>query len=106
MVVSGASAYEPRRMFLGRRAFDDIGKLEGDPVWTFHRFGRTVTQLPCGRLVMIGGEHEDYYHPDFCIYNDVGIFTPGQGAEDGSIEILGYPRSVFPPTDFHSATFV
>jgi len=26
-------------------------------------------QLPDGRLVSVGGEHEDYYDPDFCIYN-------------------------------------
>jgi hypothetical protein len=51
--------------------------------------------------VQIGGEHEDSYDPDFCIYNDVFVHAP-----DGSIAILGYPESVFPPTDFHTATLL
>jgi hypothetical protein len=51
--------------------------------------------------VEIGGEHEDYYDPDFCIYNDVVVHN-GQGR----FRIFGYPRDVFPPTDFHSATFL
>jgi len=68
-------------------------------MWCFDRFGKSETPLPDGRVVHIGGEHEDYYDPDFFIYNDVTVFKP-----DGSIEILGYSRDVFPPTDFHSAT--
>jgi len=55
--------------------------------------------LPDGRTVCIGGEHEDYYDPDFCIYNDVVVFGP-----NGSVEIYGYPEEIFPPTDFHTAT--
>lgn len=55
--------------------------------------------MPDGRAVHIGGEHEDYYDPDFFIYNDVTVVGP-----DGSIKIRGYSRGVFPPTDFHSAT--
>ena len=39
------------------------------PVWCFTRYGATRTKLPDGRVVCIGGEHEDYYDPDFCIYN-------------------------------------
>lgn len=49
----------------------------------------------------IGGEHEDSYDPDFCIYNEVVVHD---GA--GGFTIYGYPESVFPPTDFHSATLV
>lgn len=49
----------------------------------------------------IAGEHEDWYDPDFCIYNDVIIFGP-----DDVIAIYAYPLDVFPPTDFHSATQV
>ncbi len=52
-------------------------------------------------MVLIGGEHEDSYDPDFCIYNDVFVRET-----DGSISILGYPESVFPPTDFHTATLI
>ena len=63
--------------------------------------GATRTPHPDGRVICIGGEHEDYYDPDFCIYNDVVVLDL-----DGSVEIYGYPREVFPPTDFHSSTLV
>ncbi len=62
--------------------------------------GRTITSLPDGRYVSIGGEHEDSYDQDFSIYNDVVVFNEA----DDSIDIYGYPKAVFPPTDFHSAT--
>ena len=39
------------------------------PVWSFVRWGATRTKLPDGRLICIGGAHEDYYDPDFYIYN-------------------------------------
>ncbi len=51
--------------------------------------------------MLIAGEHEDCYDPDFQIYNDVVVLHP-----DGRMDILGYPREIFPPTDFHSATLV
>jgi hypothetical protein len=35
------------------------------------RFGQSLTFLPDGRAVQIGGEHVDFYYPVFCIYNDV-----------------------------------
>ena len=69
------------------------------PTWTFQRMGATRTKLPDGRVICVGGEHEDSYDPDFYIYNDVVLIGP-----DGHIEIYGYPKEVFPPTDFHSAT--
>ncbi|WP_406701293.1 ankyrin repeat domain-containing protein [Singulisphaera sp. Ch08] len=71
-----------------------------DPAWCFKRFGQSITRLPDGRYVEIAGEHEDFYDPDFCIYNDVVIHHG-----DGTFDILGYPEHVFPPTDFHSATY-
>lgn len=71
------------------------------PTWCFDRFGLSLTPLPDGKYVEIGGEHEDSYDPDFCIYNDV-VVHDGTGA----FEIYGYPESVFPPTDFHSATYL
>ena len=70
-------------------------------MWSFDRFGKSETTLRDGRVVHIGGEHEDHYDPDFFIYNDVTVIDP-----DGSIAIHGYARDVFPPTDFHSATLV
>jgi hypothetical protein len=33
------------------------------------RFGQSLTLLPDCRAVQIGGEHEDWYDADFCIYN-------------------------------------
>jgi hypothetical protein len=71
------------------------------PIWTFDRMGSTRSELPDGRILCIGGEHEDYYDPDFYIYNDAIVF--GRADE---IEIYGYPPEVFPPTDFHTATLV
>lgn len=52
-------------------------------------------------MVQIGGEHEDSYDPDFCIYNDVFVHET-----DSSIHIQGFPGAVFPPTDFHTTTLV
>jgi hypothetical protein len=71
------------------------------PGWTFDRMGATQTTLDDGRIVCIGGEHEDFYDPDFCIYNDVVVLGPR-----GEVEIYGYPKEVFPPTDFHTATLL
>ncbi len=71
------------------------------PVWTFERMGASRTRLADGRVVCVGGEHEDYYDPDFYIYNDVVVLGP-----DAAVEMYGYPRDVFPPTDFHSASLV
>ncbi|WAS94572.1 hypothetical protein [Nannocystis punicea] len=83
------------------KRFDGPSALGAGPGWCFDRFGRSTTALPDGRTLLIGGEHEDYYDPDFFIYNDVVVRHP-----DGRVEIFGYPREVFPPTDFHSATLV
>ena len=94
MICDGRSAYT------GKNIFNDIENWQ-DKAWCYDRFGRTITQLPDGRIVEIAGEHEDYYDPDFCIYNDVVVY---QG--DGNFQIFGYPQDVFPPTDFHSATLV
>lgn len=71
------------------------------PVWTYQRFGMSELTLDDGRTLTIGGEHEDWYDPDFCIYNDVVVRTL-----DGTIDIYIYPMEVFPPTDFHTATRV
>lgn len=57
--------------FGARMSFDDPEDpfADGRPVWCFERYGATRTKLPDGRIVCIGGEHEDSYDPDFCIYN-------------------------------------
>jgi hypothetical protein len=71
----------------------------GAPTWCFDRFGQTTTELAGRRTIYIAGEHEDYYDPDFYIYNDVVVVSLG-----GEVAVYGYPRDVFPPTDFHTAT--
>lgn len=92
MIRAGVGAYTPWAEF--------APKCEGTtrPVWCARRFGQSLTFLPDGRAIQIGGEHEDFYDADFCIYNDVFVHEP-----DGSIAIYGYPKSVFPSTDFHTA---
>lgn len=90
------SSYGPYR---ARDLFNVPLNREDGPIWTFDRMGSTGTELPDGQVVCIGGEHEDSYDPDFCIYNDVVVFGP-----DDQIAIFGYPKEIFPPTDFHTAT--
>ena len=74
-------------------------EFPNEPRWAGCRLGRSCTKLSDGREVWIAGEHEDYYDPDFFIYNDVIIRHPGD-----RIQILGYPDTAFRPTDFHTAT--
>ena len=94
MVRLGGSAYSAREHFHDTDSLDSA-------VWCYDRFGTSLTPLEDGRFVQVGGEHEDFYDPDFCIYNDV-VIHDGQGG----FKILGYPKDVFPPTDFHTATLV
>jgi ankyrin repeat protein len=92
MVKFGASAYALRTYYQDE---DYTGA-----VWCFSRFGRSSTLLSDNRVIDIAGEHEDSYDPDFHIYNDVVVYD-GQGG----FTIYNYPRDVFQPTDFHSATY-
>ena len=95
MIRAGIGAYSAAALF------EEDLPIEDHPVWCAQRFGQSLTFLPDGRIVQIAGEHEDYYDPDFCIYNDVFVHEP-----DGRIRIYAYPESVFPPTDFHTATLL
>ncbi len=116
MVRTGINAWKARMAFEDTYLTSIASTIEGDdaetfsqyinvqqidPVWTFQRFGKSITPLPDGRYVEIGGEYEDSYDADFCIYNDVVVFD---GA--GGFIIYCYPPDIFPPTDFHSATLV
>lgn len=94
MVRTGGNAYSARTKFEDNEPFTNPGV-----VWCFDRFGSSLTEIADGRFVQIGGEHEDFYDPDFFIYNDV-VVHDGRG----NCEIYGYPEDVFPPTDFHTAT--
>lgn len=71
------------------------------PIYTHDRFGATDVSLPNGDIIRIAGEHEDFYDPDFCVYNDIVKF-----GHDGEITIYGYPEEVFQPTDNHSTTYL
>lgn len=93
LVRSKLDAYLATQRLHGPSAF------EAGPGWCFDRFGQSSTDLRDGRVVLIAGEHEDYYDPDFCIYNDVVVRHP-----NGKMDIFGYERRIFPPTDFHTAT--
>jgi ankyrin repeat protein len=95
MIQAGVNAYQAAQLF------DVHSSRNQAPVWCAQRFGQSISFLPDGRIVLVGGEHEDSYDPDFCIYNDVFVREL-----DGTFTIYGYPESVFPPTDFHTATLV
>lgn len=79
--------------------FDGPSSFEVGPCWCAQRFGQTTTELEDGTRVLLGGEHEDHYDPDFYIYNDALVVRPS-----GEVEIYAYPIEDFAPTDFHTAT--
>jgi hypothetical protein len=93
LIKSKLSAFQATDRLNGPSAMD------AGPGWCFDRFGQSSTRLADGSIVFIAGEHEDFYDPDFYIYNDVVVQRP-----TGRVDVFGYPRDVFPPTDFHSAT--
>lgn len=104
MLESGESAYGAGEAFGLNRSFSDT---PWQHIWNADRFGQSLTGLPDGRWVQIGGEHEDGYDPDFFIYADVIVHTPPSepgGAWDR--RVFAYPEDVFPPTDSHTATLV
>lgn len=95
MIQNNCSGYHLNDLMEGPSSFDN------GPVWTMDRFGMSGTLLPNGDKVFIGGEHEDYYDPDFNIYNDVVVVKA-----DHSVNIFNYPKEIFPATDFHSANLI
>ena len=97
LVQSGDGAGVTRGLFFANDRCPD----NEEPGWSYERFGRSLTPLPDGRFIEIGGEHEDFYDPDFHIYNDVVVHHG-----NGSFDIYGYPEAAFPPTDGHTATLV
>ncbi len=111
MVRRGCDPYGVRKNFGLERDHADCGPdgclARNDPDWCFDRMGMTRTPMSDGRIICIAGEHEDFYDPDFCIYNDVIVLKPALGKDtvdldSSEVEIYGYPESVFPPTDFHA----
>lgn len=61
----------------------------------------TLTCLPDGRLVFIGGWNEDPCCPVDAVYNDIVVIDPS-----GEVAIFGYPEDCFPPMRDHTATLV
>ncbi len=82
-----------------REHFNDQNNKNEQPVWCYERFGMSITKIGDDEFIEIGGEHEDSYDPNFCIYNEV-FHHKG----NGSFDIYMYPKEIFPPTDNHSAT--
>ncbi len=97
MIRSGVNAYQAGNVYGVESKFDGTYV----PIWCAQRFGQSITFLPDDRIVLVAGEHEDGYDPDFCIYNDVIVFN-----SNGEIAIYEYPEADFPPTDFHTATLI
>lgn len=113
MVRSREDPYHVRERLGIESNFPMSGRQAGRhrPDFCFVRFGMSRTPMPDGRIICVGGEHEDWYDPDFCIYNDVVVLRPAPGQQTvtldlGEVEIYAYPESEFAPTDFHSATLV
>lgn len=96
-IRTGLSAYDSRKNF----ANDGPESMSQGPVWSFQRHGRSITQLPDGLLLLIGGEHEDGMDPDSYIYNDVTVLD-----RKGGVQHFLYPKDIFPQTSFHSATII
>ncbi|ORX99428.1 hypothetical protein BCR34DRAFT_606643 [Clohesyomyces aquaticus] len=92
---------------------------EDSPIWCNVRVGGSITVLPDGTKVCIGGGHEyGPESPDTTIYNDVIVHclaakfpgskkksTPKSAVSGGVFTINGYPKDVFPSTHYHSATY-
>ncbi|HEU0201131.1 MAG TPA: ankyrin repeat domain-containing protein [Burkholderiaceae bacterium] len=85
MIRAGVTGYAATQWFKGPSSCGTT------PVWCAQRFGQSLTFLPDGRIVQIGGEHEDYYDPDFCIYNDVFSCTCREARSASSV----IPRPTF-----------
>lgn len=87
--------------YMANAHFKGPESLSVGPGFCNHRFGQSRTELEDGRVLLIGGEHEDFYDADFFIYNDVIVLHPS-----GEIDVFGYPHDAFAPTDHHSATLL
>jgi ankyrin repeat protein len=90
MVRAGISAYEAKVQY------DDAENMD-DAAWCFSRYGMSFTELPDGRFVQIGGEREDFYDPDFYIYNDVTVHQPSGGSRLWATRGRSFPRQTFIP---------
>jgi hypothetical protein len=90
MVRTGFSAYGAKSLY----GLPDLG-----PIWTFDRYGISMTFVNPNLFVFIGGGYEAGGFPDFLIFNEVIVTAIG-----GDTWIFSYPKTAFPPTHFHTAT--
>jgi len=80
---------------------DDLGRaMCYYPFWNVWRYGMSSTILD-DKTIYIAGEHEDYYDPNFHIYNDVIVID-----NNDNVTVYTYPKDIFPPTDFHKAIHI
>lgn len=91
------SAASPRTV-AEEQSHDPFGQ---GPVWCFQRDGMSSTLYGDHWTICIGGQHEISCDPNWTIYNEVIVWNP-----NGELGIFGYPKDVFPPTCFHSATLL
>ena len=100
MIESNESAHGAARAFGLQRSFTDPSWQH---MWNADRFGQSLTALPDGRFVQIGGEHEDGYDPDFFIYNDVIVqrrLRPAVPTHDGTGACWPIPKPCSHPPTF------
>ncbi len=90
MIRTGFSTYVAQGEFKGR-----VPETK-EPGWCAQRFGQSITFLPNGCIVQIGGEHEDGYDPDFCIYNDVFVHHARQEHRDIRLSRAHFSAHRFP----------
>jgi hypothetical protein len=98
--LNSLSQTDSYNRYLNAHTSKDIYEIPETRLWHYHRFGTSATILPDGGVVFIGGEHEDYYDDDFCIFNDVLHIDKA-----GKMQLYFYSETNFAPTDFHTATF-
>ena len=101
MIVTRETAFSYREGFEFHFPGSDQNSAGAGPIWCADRVGQSITWLEDGRCIEIAGQHKCGYESDFCIYNDVFVHEPGKLPQ-----IYLYPREIFPPTDFHTATRV
>jgi len=74
----------------------------------FRREKRTVTELPDGREVLIGGQFSrpggcPCCHGEVYTFNDVVVLMPNR---EGILHIWSYPKAEFPPVFDHAAVYI
>ena|GEM_PF-5990773 len=97
---------DPFRLFMIRYglSINDVREEyysdDDSETWTANRDQQSLTELPDGRVVLIGGENEEHFLKSV-VYNDVIVVHP-----DGEFELYDYPPSIFPCTTPASATVI